>query len=351
MTKFKIQINQYKQNHKMKKLFTYFLSTSFWLILASTTIFALAADFRFVVMADSRGSTNGVNVAELQTIMSRITTLNPQPQFIIFPGDMINGSSNAYATVSSQLQTWKNTVTAYKPASFFYPGVGNHETNNGAAYAAETAFNDLFPEFAVLDPLAGYNKTVYSFDYDNSRFIMLNSNHVGSGYNHKIDITQQIWLQSKLTGKTHYFIFFHEPAYPTGGHIGSSLDTFPTERDAFWQILDNANVTLVFVGHEHYYSRRHVDSSVNTTYHNYIYQVTTGTCGAPIYTNTNPSVDVPPIPQYHFAVVDVSGDNVSVTVYQDNGTLLDPFSTSRTIPTSCIDFWSIEHESLDSNSS
>jgi hypothetical protein len=71
-------------------------------------------------MADSRGSTNGVNVPELQLIMSRITTLTPQPQFIIFPGDMINGGTNTYSTISSQLQTWKNTVTAYKPASVFF---------------------------------------------------------------------------------------------------------------------------------------------------------------------------------------------------------------------------------------
>jgi hypothetical protein len=196
--------------------------------------------------------------------------------------------------------------------------------------------NVLFPEFVVDNQLTGYNKTVYSFDYDNSRFIMLNSNHVGSGFNHKIDTAQRVWLTPLLSGKTHYFIFFHEPAYPTGNHIGSSLDVFTTDRDAFWQLLDNANVSIAFVGHEHFYTRRHVDSSVNSTYHNYIYQVTTGTCGAPIYTYSNPAVDVPPISQYHFAVVDVSGGDATVHVYRDDGiTQLDNFTVSRAVPVCC----------------
>ncbi|MFB3895483.1 MAG: metallophosphoesterase [bacterium] len=323
-----------------------------WLIIVSMVLMLFhsgvqAVDFRFVVMADSRSTTSSypVNITELQLIMSRITTLNPPPQFVVFPGDMIiGGGGYSYSTISWQLQTWKDTVTVYKPASFFYLGVGNHETNNGAAYAAETAFNNIFPEFVANNELAGYNKTVYSFDYDNSRFIMLNSNHVGTGFNHKIDTTQRAWLTPLLTGKTHYFVFFHEPAYPTGNHIGSSLDVNSTDRDALWQLLDNANVSIVFVGHEHFYSRRHIDNTINPSYNHYIYQVTTGTCGAPIYSSSNPDVDVPPIPQYHFAVVDVSGADISVNVYQDNMTLLDNFTVTRTIPISCIDFWSLINE-------
>jgi hypothetical protein len=288
-------------------------------------------------MADSRGSSNGVNTAELGLIMSRITALNPQPQFIVFPGDMINGSSNTYSTITSQLQTWKNTVTAYgKPAMFFYPGVGNHETNSGASYASETAFKDVFTEFIVTDQLAGYNKTVYSFDYDNSRFIMLNSNHIS--VNDRIDATQRSWLTTKLTGKTHYFVFCHDPAYPTGAHVGSSLDANTSDRDAFWQLVDNATTTMVFVGHEHNYTRRHIDNAFNAAYHNNIYQVTTGSCGAPL-TSTYSSilnVDVAPIAQYHFAVVDVSGGDATVHVYRDDGiTQLDYFTVSRPVPVCC----------------
>lgn len=306
---------------------------SLCLLLFISVVFVSAADFRFVVMADSRGSSNGVNTTELGIIMSRIAALSPQPKFILFPGDMINGSSNVYATVSSQLQTWKNTVSAYYGISSIYPGVGNHETNNGASYAAETAFHDIFPEFSVNDQLAGYNKTVYLFDYDNSRFIMLNSNHVG--YNHKIDATQRAWLTPKLSGKTHCFVFCHEPAYPIGPHYGSSLDVNPSDRDAFWQIADNANITLFFCGHEHNYNRRLIDTTFNAAYHNDIYQVTTGTCGAPFEYGTTDmrNVITGPIYQYHFAVVDVSGDDVTVHVYQDNMTQLDYFTVFRTAPT------------------
>ncbi|MDI6783043.1 MAG: metallophosphoesterase [bacterium] len=311
-------------------------------ILASSS--ALAR-FRFAVMADSRKSKEEpVNVAEFQKVLAQMKKVRPQPQFVFFPGDMVRGMDTSYSGMTHQYTVWKNTVTAYYPISFFYLGMGNHETYNGHPDSqAERAFVDIFSEFKATEFLPGYNRTVYYLDYDNSRLFMLNTNHINA--NHQVDSTQREWVSRNLNQKTHNFIFMHEPAYPISSHIGSSLDVIPTERDAFWKIVDTANVSAVFVGHEHYYARRHIDSAFNPEYKNKIYQVTTGSCGAPLYTaialnmlnkldsnkrflrTTN--IDVHPISAYHFALVDVARKKVITTVYTTDGKMIDRFEVER----------------------
>ena len=311
-------------------------------ILATTGAFA---KFRFAVMADSRKSKDEpVNIEEFRKVLAQMKKISPQPQFVFFPGDMVRGMDTSYSGMTHQYTVWKNAVTAYYPISIFYLGVGNHETNNGDIHShAEIAFADIFPEFKPTEELLGYNRTVYYLDYDNSRLFMLNTNHTRA--NHQVDSTQREWLAKNLNQKPHDFIFMHEPAYPTSSHIGSSLDVVPAERDAFWDLVDDANATLVFVGHEHYYARRHIDNAFNSEYKNKIYQVTTGSCGAPTYTaialnmlnkldsnkrflrTTN--IDVHPISVYHFAIVDVAGKRVTTTVYNVNGKIIDRFTVYR----------------------
>ena len=288
---------------------------------------ALGADFRFIVMGDIHG-----NLQETQTILSRVTTLSPQPRFLFLVGDIIESGFLEYSDLTSTFRSLKSTLASFYPISSYYPGIGNHETDNtNPKSQGEKAFHDIFTEFAVNDQLANYNKTVYSVDYDNSRFIMLNSNHVGNSLNRLVDQEQRKWLVNQLTGKTHYFIFVHTPPFPTGSHVGSSLDQNPADRDVFCQILDKANVTMIFSGHEHNYTRRHIDSALNPLYHNKIYQVITGGSGANLKNvyRSKENVDVPPVAAHHFTVVDVSGNNVTVHAYKDDGTLIDNFSVSR----------------------
>jgi hypothetical protein len=284
---------------------------------------------RFVVMADSRGSNAGLNERTIKQTMEQIKKLSPQPSFAVMPGDLVGGSK-ASSEVKSQLIRFKDIVTKYYPIEFYYPGFGNHEAITGAG--GEVAFKDVFSEFKA-NFLEGYNRTVYYFDSGDNRFYMLNSNHPKEG--HLISDAQLNWLRKSIDStKKHNFFFFHEPAYPTGAHIGSSLDANPLQRNTLWQAIDSCTGAMVFCGHEHNYTRRHIDSSFNSTFRgkefkfsNKVYQVTTGTFGAPFYSDykSTKNVDIPPITQYHFAVVDVSVDKTQVNVFNLDGKLLDSF--------------------------
>ncbi|OAA92858.1 metallophosphoesterase family protein [Clostridium coskatii] len=283
---------------------------------------------RFVVMSDCRGLCGGINVKAVEKTLQSIKKIIPQPSFAVMPGDLVQGGFG-YLGIKIQLQYFKNTVTKYYPIDFFYPGFGNHEATSGAK--SEQAFEETFHEFKA-NFLRGYHKTVYYFDKNNIGFYMLNSNHPGE--DHSISDTQLNWIKANTNLKKHNFYFFHEPAYPTGSHVGSSLDVNKLQRDKLWKIINHAENTMVFCGHEHNYTRRHINSDFNESingqtfkFNKLVYQVTTGTFGAPLYKDyiDKKNVDIPPVKEYHFAVVDVNESKVEVTVYNLDGKIIDHF--------------------------
>lgn len=284
---------------------------------------------RFVVMADCRGSDKGINSKAIASTLESIKKIDPQPEFAVIPGDLVRGAEN-YSDIKAQLLHFKNRITKYYPIDFFYPGFGNHEAVGGTD--GELAFEEVFSEINE-NFLEGYHNTVYYFDKNDTRFYMLNSNHPGES--HIISDTQLNWVKENTDlNKKHNLYFFHEPAYPTGAHVGSSLDVNPLQRDKLWEIIDQNINPMAFCGHEHNYTRRHINSDFNETiegrafkYRKLVYQVTTGTFGAPVYKDytEKKNVDVPPIPEYHFAVVDISNNKVQITVYNLSGRVLDQF--------------------------
>lgn len=284
---------------------------------------------RFVVMSDCRGSDMGINSKVVRQTLGNIKKLEPQPQFAAMPGDLVSGA-DSFSAALAQFQHFKDIIAEYYPMDFFYPGFGNHEEKGGME--GERAFRDVFPEISA-NTLSGYNNTVYYFDKNDVRLYMLNSNHPGES--HIISDSQINWVKSnKDPDKKYNIYFFHEPAYPTGAHIGSSLDVNRLQRNKLWEIIDQSKKPIVFCGHEHNYTRRHIDSDFNETingrtfsFNKLVYQVTTGTFGAPVYRDykDKKSVDVPPIPEYNFAVVDIANDKIHVTAYNLNGGIIDQF--------------------------
>lgn len=281
----------------------------------------MGASFRIVILADSSRPSVGVNTQMLSTLLSHIKKLSPQPKFIFFAGDMVYGG----AKVSEQLEDWKKLIENYYPVTMLYPVLGSHENN-------ETAFSNAFSHLPN-EQLQGYKRTVYSFDYEDARFIVLNSNRRGSKCSYAIDTKQRAWLKNTLdnSNKKYNFVFFHVPAFPTGHHYGESLDGSSDDRNALWSIVDHYNVTAVFVGHEHNYCRRLIDKSFTTNglqIQNSIYQITTGGAGSSLnahITNIKNAI-VGPLGVNHYCVLDINNKEVSLQVYDKENTLIDSCS-------------------------
>lgn len=212
------------------------------------------------------------------------------------------------------LKKWQNAASQLFPN--IYPAHGNHDSISSSKW--RQVFNP------PTNGPSGYIGWAYSFDYENSHFVVLDSDR--SRW-HLVDATQRQWLETDLSGNTkeNTFIFFHEPAFPVGHKITSSLDALPEERDALWEILDRHNVTAVFSGHEHIFSRKLINSSVFPTAQHSIYQFIVGNTDA--YSHSKPRR---PVEYYYrgksYLIVQVDVDQITTSLYSTKGKLLNTLS-------------------------
>jgi len=289
---------------------------------------------RFVFLADSRGNDGGINKQVLSKLLKKIKKLSPQPEYIIFGGDLITGSKdvNEY---KSQLKAFNKCFTKYFPIEKLLPVFGNHEEYSSTEdLTHEKIFGQSFSEFASTSQLKGYNRTVYSVDISDVRLVVLNAYHVGE--TDEIANAQKKWFSNiskgKIASQMRKIVFIHTPPFPTGGHVGSSLDMFPKERDAFWQIIDNSNYVALFCGHEHIYSRRIIDHSFNPLFKKSVNQVIAGAAGAismdPPFLSKK-GVIVPPKSIFHFVVIDVKEKETNVRAISIKGKVIDKFTVAN----------------------
>ena len=214
-------------------------------------------------------------------------------------------------------------------SSIWYPIIGNHEMDSGSETDIEWLRNEYDNGNGVRTALKNYTNqdgptgTVrlnYSWDYGNVHFIALNEywnggTSEGSGQSLSGDdtgtdgdIVPQLydWLEADLAASDRPFIFVfgHEPAFPYNRHVGDSLDEYPTNRNAFWNLLENEGVITYMCGHTHYYSKHQGD--VNNV--GQVWQLDVGNAG-----------NDPGDGKTFFDVI-VNSHKVIVNVYRDSGT-------------------------------
>jgi len=126
---------------------------------------------------------------------------------------------------------------------------------------------------------------------------------------------QYNWLENDLTStsKSWIFLLFHEPGYSAGGHSNEA-----DVQNYLQPLCTLYGVDIVFVGHNHYYSR----AVVNGVQH-----VTTGGGGAPLYApNQNADYIVAAEQVHHFCEIDIQGNSLSFLARDRNGNAIDSFS-------------------------
>lgn len=247
---------------------------------------------------------------------------NYNTSFVMTVGDLIQGCETS-ETCENKYEKWKR-IAKIIPVRI-YPVMGNHDRVD------KKIADEIWQKSFKLPDNGprGYEELVYSFDFKNSHFIILNSEKPRL---HRVDIIQREWLENNLRENKleNVFIFFHEPALPSSYKINQSLDIYKKDRDALWKIIDKYNVTAVFNGHEHIYSRRLITSSLFPEATNNIYQFIVGNTDA--YERLAPkqseSVDFNYKDQ-NFVIVNIEGKKIAVNLYSINGALVDKFQFSK----------------------
>jgi hypothetical protein len=322
---------------------------------------------RFVFMADSRGDslTEPINTPVLSAIIAQIQALSPQPAFVVFGGDM---AYRGYIDPSYTFQTWKSLFAPLTTAGIaLYTAIGNHElyhqhSDLGFFLENQQEYQNVFSENPGNGP-PGYEQLVYSFPSPggDAFFAVLDPYYLTADnpdptLGGTIDSTQLTWLAAQVaqSNATHKFLFIHTPYYYVTSTNPVDTPEPPSSADVtftnLWTILDNNRFDFYACGHSHLYSRKTIDSSIlpnpqtspNPTppWQNNVVQLLNGTCGA-VVDNGTPTVD--PIlwhisqaaNTYYFSVVDINGNQVSVTSYSGNTgdyTAFDSFTILTAIP-------------------
>lgn len=249
----------------------------------------------FAVMCDTRGdgtyynnSNNTltqkcINDSAIRAIAADI--VKDGCDLVLVPGDMVYGGENNSSTpYDKQFKNWKSSMSpVYSAGIKVYTVRGNHEytksMNSSAPYdivpepAMENAYMKALGSDNPDNGPEGEKYLTYSFTHKNAFFLGLDE--YAGPHTHEVN---QEWVNSQLANNSqpHIFVFGHEPAFKL--YHNDCLETYPIDRDKFWNSIGKAGCHVYFCGHDHFYNRALIQDDSG----NEIYQVIDGSCGAPI---------------------------------------------------------------------
>jgi hypothetical protein len=251
--------------------------------------------FSFIAYGDTRGRHDGVErqaehglvIESMLAAIKRGAASGDPIRFVVQSGDAVaNGSIAAQWTVS--YVPLINRLTREGGVPYFL-AVGNHDVGNSTdpADARRLAgLRNYFDANAALIPPNGSprrlaNYPTFAFGYGNSFFI---------GFDSVIpdDSVQFAWVKGQLEhlDRKRYVnvaLFFHHPAFSSGPHGGSRIESQAASIRARWMPLFRKHlVRLLLTGHEHLFEHwveRYVDASGPHR----IDQIVSGGGGAPLY--------------------------------------------------------------------
>ena len=204
---------------------------------------------KFSITSDNSGSTLYADV------LSQITTQAGGPgEFMISAGDMTPLSA-----------TGSMIDTAFGTSFKWYPVVGRQEMRSSSdmAYLRDYCTNELSGE--VNPGPANAAETCYSFDAGSVHISVINVYFDGTsdtGTDGDVVAELRSWLADDLSAsdKPWKLVVGHEVAFERPddnyGDVTNivSLDKYPSNRDLFWQVLEDNNVTAYICGQMHRYS-------------------------------------------------------------------------------------------------
>jgi len=268
--------------------------------------------FTFIVYGDSREPAGD----EREKIITRI--VEERPAFAIHLGDMVREGT------AGQWDIFDNfDGRIIESAIPFYPVLGNHEYYDkrpGPALSSEEKLAHFFKRFPFLE-----GNHWYSFQYGNSRFLILDTN-----IEYSPGSPQHEWLLKELKrqGPGFLFVAFHHPPY--------TKCPGKTDRDAeralsgifeSYKEKDLIKADIVFAAHTHNYERYR---------HNGINYIVSGGGGAPQSVIDRDETDfyTSPGDTFHFCRVTVSESEVAFEIVRFDGdtggwTVADAFTIEQ----------------------
>jgi len=264
--------------------------------------------FSFVVVGDTRYSADAH-----RRVVERIG--QEVPDFVLGTGDMVDEGHR-----QDQWQQFFDVENQLLRDNVYFPAVGNHDRQGRGRTA------DTYRSYFSVPENGGENERYYAFSYATSRFLILDSNE------YSFALTDQTaWIERELVAARqdssvrHVFVVMHHPPFSISLH-GGNRDL----RERWTPLFEKYQVTTVFSGHDHVYSRAE---------HNGIRYFVTGGGGAPLYPRRPKSaqVDLDAVKKFervhHYLRVTVTGNRLEITGIRADGTTIETTTwTEGSIP-------------------
>lgn len=290
---------------------------------AFTTPAVNNSGFKFLVFGDSQS----INYDVWRITLHQAYQANPEAVFFINVGDLVDVGQD-YA----QWDAWFAAIQGVSDIIPIMPLTGNHE-----AYTPQRQFSmPLFFTAQFKLPSNGpdgLRGQVYSFDYKDVHFIMLDSQESEEErFVPAMLERQKIWLEKDLaaTDKKWKVVFIHRPPYNN-----KATDDGNNIRRTFVPILDKYHADIVFTGHDHVYARTYplrsnavvANPSQGTIY------VATGRSGTKIYKDTLArnwnEFFYNPLDEPNYITVELQGNMLTVKALTQSGSLIDTWTIDK----------------------
>ncbi len=261
-------------------------------------------NFTFLYMGDIQA-----DYALWGNMLDSVYETYPEIKFALLGGDLTDNSYDE--------DEWGEFLDAAGVFSRIpvMPTLGNHD---GLMYLKFFALPENGPE--------GLKQEFYSFDYGDAHFVILNSNN-------NTNVAAKQWLQQDLeaSNKKWKFVAFHHPIYPV------VYDYKGIDRSIYenWvPILEQNEVDMVFVGHQHVYMRTHpiFQDEVQSDSYGIVYVM--GNAGSKIYAaDEDFSYIANERTGSNYQVIDLDGDVLTLTSKEANGETIEIYMIDKSIQT------------------
>ena len=281
--------------------------------------------YRFLVFGDSQS----VNYDTWRITLERAYLANPEAAFFINMGDLVDRGQEY-----GEWNAWFNATHGVLENIPCMPLVGNHETYAiGGGFSIPTLFTDQF-KLPTNGP-DGLKGQVYSFDYGEAHFVMLDT-QIGEEGRFVPDMLekQKVWLAADLAASRQKWklVFVHRALYNNkrAGNVAI--------QNAFAPIIDQYHANVVFTAHDHVYARTYplAHDAVTDNFQAGTIYIATGRSGSKTYPD---SIDKEwnsffynPLDEPNYLAVDVDEQFLTVRAYRQSGGLIDEYRIERGLP-------------------
>lgn len=204
---------------------------------------------QFVIYADCcSGVAGGAHEATFAQVNSVVRCLEPQPQFICFPGDEIIGLTASEAVLREQWRYWFDVEIAWlnREQIPLYHTTGNHTTYNGMS---ERVYREVMSHLPQNGP-ADQKGLSYFVRRGDLLMVFIHTLWSGAGGEGHVEMA---WLAETLADHAdvqHKLVFGHHPIYPVNGFSGEfQREVGEVHGRQLWQLFVKHNILAYVCSH------------------------------------------------------------------------------------------------------